>query len=293
MPIVISLVSVPVYLRHIGLERYGVLSLCWLLLGYLGLFDFGLGRAIGQRIAVMRDDDPGERSAVFWTGLFASVALSLVAALIALPVFTFALGYMKFSSPQVNVLSMTVFVAACIRFVPLHRPRLAPAGTLRSLLAYGGWISVTNVVGPILQFVDRFVVGSLISAASVSVYSIPFNLVTRLTLLPDAMSRALFPRYAVSKGEEAAVLCRDGVAAISVLVSPAAIIMVGAVEPFLRLWIGAALAVPASQVAWCLVIGFWFNCFALVAYTMLQAQGRPDIPAKLHVAYIIPFVPVL
>ena len=45
--------------------------------------------------------------------------------------------------------------------MPLHRPHRAPAGTLRSLLAYGGWLSAGNVTGPILAFADRFVIGGL------------------------------------------------------------------------------------------------------------------------------------
>lgn len=37
LPIVSSLVTVPIYIHHMGVERYGVLSVVWILLGYLGL----------------------------------------------------------------------------------------------------------------------------------------------------------------------------------------------------------------------------------------------------------------
>src|SRR4051812_31203755 len=44
-PVVVSLVTVPLYLKTVGLDRYGILNLCWLLVGYFALFDFGMGKA--------------------------------------------------------------------------------------------------------------------------------------------------------------------------------------------------------------------------------------------------------
>ena len=80
--IVITLATVPLYISHIGESRYGILSLVWIMLGYLGFLDFGLSRATANSLAKMGDAPAKERSGVFMTALFINAALGSLGGLV-------------------------------------------------------------------------------------------------------------------------------------------------------------------------------------------------------------------
>ena len=50
-PLVAALFAIPVILHGLGTDRFGALSLAWLLIGYVSLFDLGLGRALTKLVA--------------------------------------------------------------------------------------------------------------------------------------------------------------------------------------------------------------------------------------------------
>lgn len=51
LPIAAALIATPFLIGGLGLERFGVLALIVAVIGYFGLFDFGLGRALTKLLA--------------------------------------------------------------------------------------------------------------------------------------------------------------------------------------------------------------------------------------------------
>ncbi|GAA0266916.1 oligosaccharide flippase family protein [Alteraurantiacibacter aestuarii] len=80
LAIVIGIATVPIYINMIGNDRYGALMIAWLLLGYFGQADFGIGRAIAQRIGAMAKDDRSGMARAVWSALFSVAAFGFVGA---------------------------------------------------------------------------------------------------------------------------------------------------------------------------------------------------------------------
>jgi len=166
-------------------------------------------------------------------------------------------------------------------------------GQARTLLKYGGWVTVSSVLGPILTSLDQFVVGSMLGLAAVAHYAVPMSLVTRSQVLPGALARTLFPRMSRSGPVQARGLASRALVALAygygAVCAPGMILA----PAFFRYWIGADFGSVASPIAEILFFGAWINGVAFVPFAMLQSQGRPDLTGKLHAIELLPFVGVL
>lgn len=93
VPVILSLVTVPLYLKLVGTERYGVLAIAWLLLGYFGLFDLGIGRSTSFRIASLRDAPGAARADTFWAALAVNIVMGLIGGLLLLAAASYFFGH--------------------------------------------------------------------------------------------------------------------------------------------------------------------------------------------------------
>jgi O-antigen/teichoic acid export membrane protein len=163
----------------------------------------------------------------------------------------------------------------------------------KTLLHYGGWVSVTNVIQPILGSADVFLIGSVLGVAQVAHYAVPMSLVLRTQTLPAALGRTFFPRLSSLPREAAHEL---GARALKTLGYSYAVVCAPGIilaPVFIRYWIGHDFGLVSGPVAPILFFGAWFGGLSFVAYTLIQSQGRPDLTGKLHFAELLPFLGVL
>jgi O-antigen/teichoic acid export membrane protein len=363
LPLAVSLVTIPIYISVIGESRYGVLAISWLLLGYFGLFDLGLGRATAQRIAKLGIERSAERSETFWTALALNFVLGGVGALLMWPLAMYFFGnyFVVEEALRLEILSaipwlvMAVPIATlsgvlvgtlqgCFRFLELNilsatssillqtlplaiavvfGPNLLWLVTAtvltrllmisiffhrcylqifsgfkpkfsyrlsRKLIKYGGWVTVSSTIGPMMVVLDRFIIGAMLGAKFVTYYTIPFQLGERTSIIPVALSSALFPRLAQNRtGPEGFTLVESAIKALAVVLTPLFLLGIFFIDWFLAIWIGRDFADQASWAGQVILLGFWANAIARVPHALLQASGRPDVVATCHLAEILPY----
>ena len=170
------------------------------------------------------------------------------------------------------------------------RPRFVSAET-RKLMAFGGWLTVSNVVSPLMVYIDRFAIGALISLSAVASYVIPYELVTRVVRLPIAITTVFFPAVAAtyqSDPERTGVLFVSACQTILLLtVAPLLLFFLFAGEG-LTVWVGADLATQGTAVARWLIVGAFFNGIAQAPFALVQGLGRPNLTARFHM-WELPF----
>src|ERR1700723_226818 len=82
-PMVVAFFCIPLLIKGLGTDRFGVLTLVWALIGYATLFDLGLGRALTQLVATkLGSGEDHEVPALVWTSLLMMLLLGVIGALV-------------------------------------------------------------------------------------------------------------------------------------------------------------------------------------------------------------------
>lgn len=194
--------------------------------------------------------------------------------------------------PAVTVLALgraAGFVAhliACFRIYPGLRHGLAlRAEHATALLRFGGWTTVSNIVSPMMVFLDRFIVGAMLPLAAVAHYVTPYEAVVKILIIPVSLLGVMLPAFAatVTTNPERMRLLYDRSLRTVMLASfPVALVAVVLAREGLFLWVGPVLPRESAIVLQWLAIGVFISAIAQSPFTALQSAGMPDVIAKLH-----------
>ncbi len=358
-PMLVAIFCIPLLVKALGTNRFGILTLVWALIGYSTVFDFGLGRALTQLVATrLGTDEQQDVPDLVWTsqlmmlflgfvgtavlgllsgwlarhvlhvpvGLEGETTRSLYLLAFSIPfvistaglrglleahqqfgktnalriptgVFTFIapLLVLPFSNSLVPVvavllggrlLTWVAHVLYCAKIVPELRHRIAwRRDAIRPLLQFGGWMTVSNIVGPLMVTLDRFVIAAVVSVAAVAYYATPFDVITKLWLVPAALLGVMFPAFSMTFVQDrmwTAVLYERSVKLLLFCLFPITVSVIVLGNSGLRLWLGPDFAEHSTRVLQWLAAGVFISCLAQAPFALIQSIGRPDLTAKLH-----------
>jgi len=193
-----------------------------------------------------------------------------------------------------RVLALAAHWRVCASLLPgLGKLGMPTREAALELFGFGAWVTVSNLVGSVMVYIDRFVIGAQVSIAAVGYYTAPYEVLTRLWVIPAALAGALYPALAAASPAQARVLHRKAVLMLLVTAVPLALVA-GVLAPFwMVLWLGDEYARQGTRVAQWLAAGVAANCLAQVPFTLLHARGRADLPGKLHIAELPFYLAVL
>lgn len=193
-------------------------------------------------------------------------------------------------------LANTLSYAWLVRpLVPGISLRLVGLRAVLPLLRIGGWMTLASALTQALNYVDRFLVGALLTMTAVAFYATPLDLVMRFWILPVAVAQALLPALASSfrtLPAETVALLRRGVLMVGAIVLPASVLLAVFAHPLLKLWLGSTFADGSAAVTRILAVGILFNCIAFAPGSLIEAIGRPDMLARFALAQAALFIPL-
>lgn len=363
LPLIIGIITIPFIVRGLGEERFGLLSLIWIVLGYFTIFDLGLGRATTKYIAEALGKGQTDQIAdITWTAISVQALFGVLGTIIVLFSSSFlaerilnispslieeallAFRVLAFSVPIVLITSsFSAVLEATQRFdlinavkipvsvltfvLPLiglefhfNLPgiimlilfaRVAALAALASLafyvtphirkirsslsqfprlISFGGWVAVSNILGPTLQYLDRFLIGSILTMTVVAYYTAPFDAMSRLWIIPGSLVMTIFPAFSslgIKRINEVQNFFLRASKYIFFIMSIITLFPIIFAQDILALWLGKTFAENSTNVLRVLSLGILASSLTHLSLALFQGIGRPDIAVKIQ-AVLLP-----
>lgn len=156
---------------------------------------------------------------------------------------------------------------------------------MKKIAGFGGWMSLSYLVAPIMIYGDRFFIGGLMAISAVTFYTIPFDLITKLSIITAAFAITLFPNFSNAYKtdlEKAKELYLKGLKYSFIILFPIILIVLVFAKEGFTLWLGGEFAKRSTRVMQWLAVGVFINSLAQVGINLIIGMGRPDLSAKAH-----------
>lgn len=365
---------VPLYIKYLGMEAYGLIGVYAILQAWLTLLDMGMTPTLNREMArytvgvhtaqSMRDLLRSLEVICFATTLLIGVAIWLSAAWLSdhwlqsktLPVdevaqaitiigFVVALRFLEslyrgailglqkqvwlsavgsgfatlrwggavcvlvWVAPSieaffvwqglVSVLTILVFAFAVHRhFPPSTQAARFSWIQLKGIWRFAGGMMATTLLALLLTQVDKIILSGMLSLELFGYYTLAGTIAGMLYQLTGPITQAFYPRFTeLAAREDTAGLIRvyhQGAQIVSVLVVPAALMLVFFGENILLLWTGnAVLTHNVAPLLALLVLGAMLNGLMQIPYLLTLAYGWAGFGVRVNSVAVLLLVPAI
>ena len=180
---------------------------------------------------------------------------------------------------------VAVFFMSCLQlrtFLFHHIEVQKMLSLIRPLLSFGGWVSVSGIVSPLMVYGDRFFVGALIGSALLPIYAVPQEALQRLLMFPIAFTGALLPKIVGVNKPDLKSQYQLSIKRMTWFMLPVCLLAASLAHPVLAWWISPDFANSALPIVLILSVGIWLNSIATIPYTFLHGVGSTKSTALIH-----------
>lgn len=361
IPGILSIFILGYTARILNVEKFGLLMMIMAIVGYAGIFDMGISRAVIREVALYKDNKfelgrilSTSNIIVIFLGFIATLSiiffkyeiqsyLSVSQAIVddvlsALVVISFSIPiylstqvisalyegrqeflkvniYKTYSGILITIIpfifitfqptlyfaTLGLLVSRILSLIILLYFLRAEFGLLfkgfnlnnfKRLISFGGWVAVTNIISPILSYVDKLIISNNLGANMLGFYTAPSEIIARMNILPNGISRTIFPLLTESIDKKNEIKNKSYIL-MFVIILPVVIFGIFYSDQIIRIWFGDVYVENSKHILQILLIGFFFNALAQIPYTNIQAKGYSNITAIVHIVEAIPFLILL
>ncbi len=155
IPIIAALLFIPILINGLGDEKFGLLNLVWMVIGYFSFFDFGIGKGLTKIVAEKISSDQADQIPIlFWTSLVLMLIISFIIAVLLLFFVPFFVNLFNVSQ-SLKQETIYTFYVLCLS-IPIVSTAAGLRGVLEAYLQFGT-INVVRIVLGLFTFVGPIV----------------------------------------------------------------------------------------------------------------------------------------
>jgi O-antigen/teichoic acid export membrane protein len=153
-------------------------------------------------------------------------------------------------------------------------------GQAKALFRFGGWVSVTNLLNPVIMQGEKVLIPAFLSLGMLAYYSPPQEMVARIAVIPASLSVAMLPKFSYL-GKQDTLELREQVVIRPIqfllfLMTPLVGVFIFFSNEIMSVWVGTALASISKDVL-----------IDSIEFHDIEAPEVPEVPTLNGIAQSI------